>query len=43
MTDGERFQAVYELLETLEAMELELVALGAVLDQADAAVREALA
>jgi hypothetical protein len=40
VTDGERLQATYRLLELLESIERELVALGAVLDQADAAVRE---
>lgn len=41
MTDGERLQTVYEILRILEDADAVLVALGAEIDQIDAALREA--
>jgi hypothetical protein len=41
VTDGERLQAVYAVLEELREAEAILVALGAEIDQIDAALREA--
>lgn len=41
MTDGERLRAIADVLDVLEEAEAILVALGAEIDQIQAAVREA--